>query len=132
MALTRKGASFVWTDRQQMAFDALKACLLSAPILRFPTEDGRFLLDTDASLFAVAGVLNQIQDDREVVSAYASRSLRLSQRQYCTTCREMLAALVMCTHFRSYLRGAHFTLQTDHSSLRWLHKFRNEDGMLAR
>ena len=50
MALTRKGASFVWTDGQQMAFDALKACLLSAPILGFPTDDGRFLLDTDASL----------------------------------------------------------------------------------
>ena len=38
------------------------------------------------SLFAVGGVLNQIQEDREVVIANASRSLRLSQRQYCTTC----------------------------------------------
>ena len=38
----------------------------------------------------------------------------------------------MCTHFRSYLQGAQFTLRTDHSSLRWLEKFRNEDGMLAR
>ena len=76
VALTRKGASFVWTNRQQTAFDALKACLLSAPILGFPTEDGRFILDTDASLFAVGGVLNQIQDDREVVIRYASRSLR--------------------------------------------------------
>ena len=78
------------------------------------------------------GVLNQIQGDREVVIAYASRSLRLSQRQYCTTRREMLAAVVMCTHFRSYLRGAQFTLRTDHCSLRWLQKFCNGDGMLAR
>ena len=122
----------MWTDRQQTAFDALKACLISAPILGFPTEDGRFVLDTDASLFAVGGVLHQLQDDREVVIAYASRSLRLSQRRYCMTRREMLAAVVMCTHFRSYLRGAQFSLRTDHSSLRWLQKFRNEDGMLAR
>ena len=64
--------------------------------------------------------------------AYASRSLRTSQRRYCTTRREMLAAVVMCTHFRSYLRGSQFTLRTDHSSLRWLQKFKNEDGMLAR
>ena len=96
------------------------------------SEKGRFLLDTDASLFAVRGVLNQLQDDREVVIAYASRSLHLSQRRYCTTRRDMLAAVVMCTHFRSYLRGAQFTVRTDHSSLRWLQKFRNEDGMLAR
>ena len=78
------------------------------------------------------GVLHQLQDDWEVVIAYASRSLHLSQRRYCTTRREMLAAVVMCTHYRSYLRGAQFTLRTDHSSLRWLQKFRNEDGMLAR
>ena len=132
VALTRKGTPFIWTDRQQSAFDALKACLLSAPILGFPTEEGRFILDTDASLFAVGGVLNQIQNENEVVIAYASRSLRLSQRRYCTTRLEMLAAVVMCTHFRSYLRGSQFTLRTDHSSLRWLQKFRNEDGMLAR
>ena len=78
------------------------------------------------------GVLNQIQGDREVVIAYASRSLRLSQQRDCTTRWAMLAAVVMCTHFRSYLRGAQFTLHTDHSSLRWLQKFRNRDGTLAR
>ena len=123
----------MWTDRQQKALEALKACLISAPILGFPTEKGRFVLDMDVSLFAVGGGgLNQIQDDREVVIAYASRSLRLSQRRYCTTRRKMLAAVVMCTHFRSYLRGAQFTLRTDHIYLRWLQKFRNEDGMLAR
>ena len=96
MALTRKGAPFVWTDRQQAAFEALKACLISAPILGFPTEDGRFLLDTDTSLFAIGGVL-KVQGDREVVIAYASRSLHLSQRRYCVTRREMLAALVVHT-----------------------------------
>ena len=84
VALTHKGAPFVWTDRQQQAFEALKACLISAPILGFPTENGRFVLDTDASLFAVGGVLSQLQDDRDMVIAYASHSLLLSERRYCT------------------------------------------------
>ena len=132
VSLTRKGVPFVWGSEKPRAFDALKACLLSAPILGFPTEEDRFVLDTDASLFAIGGVLSQIQNGEEVVIAYASRSLRLSQIRYCTTRREMLAAVVMCTHFRSYLRGSQFTLRTDHSSLRWLQKFKNEDGMLAR
>ena len=101
VALTRKGVPFVWGSEQQTAFDALKACLLSAPILGFPTEEDRFALDTDASLFAIGGVLSQVQNEEEVVIAYASRSLRISQRRYCTTRREMLAAVVMCTHFRS-------------------------------
>ena len=30
VALTRKGVPFVWTDRQQTAFEALKACLISS------------------------------------------------------------------------------------------------------
>ena len=38
MALTRKGVPFMWGDEQQTAFDALKACLLSAPILGFPRK----------------------------------------------------------------------------------------------
>ena len=118
VALTRKGAPFVWMDRKQAAFEALKACLVCAAFLGFPTEGGRFVLDTDASLFAVGDVLSQLQKEREVVIAYASCSLRLSQRRYCTTHREMLAAVVMFTHFWSYLRGTQFTLRADHSSLR--------------
>ena len=55
VSLTRKGVPFVWGSEQQRAFDALKACLLSAPILGFPTEEDRFVLDTDASLFAIGG-----------------------------------------------------------------------------
>ena len=80
--MTRKGVVFAWTDVQQTAFDTLKACLLNVPILGFPMEEDRFILDTDASFFAVGGVLNQLQNDREVVIAYASQSLRLSQRRY--------------------------------------------------
>ena len=82
--------------------------------------------------FAFGGVLNQIQGEQEVVIEYASRSLRLSQRRYSSTRREMLAAITMCTHFRSYLRGAQFTLRTYHQSLQWLQKFRTSDGMLTR
>ena len=67
-----------------------------------------------------------------MVIAYASRSLRLSQRRWCMTRRETLAAVVMCTHFHSYLRGAQFTLRTYHSFIWWLQKFCNGDGMLGR
>ena len=107
VALTRKGVTFAWTGEQQVAFDTLKACLLQTLILSFPTKGGRFILDTDTSLFCV---LNQLQDDREVVIAYASRSLWLSQRRYCTTQREMLAAVAMCTHVFIFEGSAVYTV----------------------
>ena len=131
VALTRKWVVFAWTSVRQEVFETLKSCLLQAPILGFPTKDDHLVLDMNASLFAVGGVLSQLQGDREVVIAYASRSLWKSQRRYCTTCWDMLAAITMCAHFRSYLRGAQFTLSTDPWSLRGLQRFCNSDRMLA-
>ena len=118
---TCKDVPFVWDSSCSTAFRELRAALMDAPILAFPTETGLYVLDTDASNFGLGGVLSQIQNDQERVVAYCSRALRPSQRRYCTTKREMLAAVAMCIQFRSYLRGARFTLRTDHKSLVWLH-----------
>ena len=115
--LTGKDVPFVWDTSCSAAFRALRASLIDAPILAFPTETGQYILDTDASNFGLGGVLSQIQDDRELVVAYCSRALRPSQRRYCTTKREMLAVVAMCLQFRSYLRGARFTLRRTTS--RW-------------
>ena len=52
--------------------------------------------------------------------------------RYCITKREMLAAVAMCIQFRSCLRGARFTLHTDHKSLVWLHRFKDTEGMMSR
>ena len=78
--------------------------MVRAPILAFPTESGDYILNTDASNFGLGGVPIQIQNDVECVIAYC---------KYCTTKREMLVAVLMCIQFRSYLRGAKFTLRTD-------------------
>ena len=130
--LTGKDVPFVWDSSCSDAFHELRAALIDAPILAFPTETGQYILDTDASNFGLGGVLSQIQNDQERVVAYCSRALRPSQRRYCTTKREMLAVVAMCIQFRSYLRGARFTLRTDHKSLVWLHRFKDTEGMLSR
>ena len=114
VSLTGKDVPFVWDSSCSTAFGELRAALIDAPILAFPTETGLYVLDTDASNFGLGSVLSQIQNDQERVVAYCSRALRPSQRRYCTTKREMLAAVAMCIQFRSYLRGARFTLRTDH------------------
>ena len=113
--LTGNDIPFVWDSSCSTAFSTLRASLIHAQILAFPfpTETGQY---TDASNFGLGGVLSQIQDDVERVVAYCSRALRPPQRRYCTTKREMLAAVAMCIQFRSYLRGAKCTLRTDHKS----------------
>ena len=97
VALTGKDVPFVWRPECAAAFLLLRDALVRAPILAFPTESGDYVLDTDASNFGLGGVLSQIQNDQERVIAYCSRALRPSLRKYCTTKREMLAAVSMCT-----------------------------------
>ena len=91
--LTGKDVPFVWDTSWSAAFQELRASLIDAPILAFPTETGQYILDTDASNFGLGGILSQMQNDQERVVAYCSRGLRPSQRRYCTTKREMLAVV---------------------------------------
>ena len=63
---------------------------------------------------------------------YASRLLSKSERRYCVTRKELLAVVVFLHHFRQYLLGNKFVLRTDHSSLMWLHSFKEPEGQLAR
>ena len=77
--LTGKDVPFVWDSSCSDAFHELRAALIDAPILAFPTETGQYILDTDASNFGLGGVLSQIQNDQERVVAYCSRTLRPSQ-----------------------------------------------------
>ena len=130
--LTEKSKGFVWTSQCQDSFETLKSMLTNTPILAFPDFSEPFILDTDASDGAIGAVLSQIQDGNEKVIAYASRSLTKSERNYCVTKKELLAIVTFVKYFRHYLYGKKFTIRTDHSSLRWLLKFKNPEGQLAR
>lgn len=130
--LTQKNKQFCWSESCEQAFQNLKNLLSSPPVLAYPVEDAPFILDTDASLTGVGGVLSQIQSGEERVIAYASQSLNKAQRNYCTTHRELLAVVTFIQHFRHYLIGRNFLIRTDHASLTWLKNFRNAEGMLAR
>ena len=131
--LTEKNTDFKWTVECQHAFDALRACLISPPVLSYPDYSRRFVLDTDASDIGIGAVLSQVDaTGSEVVIAYASRTLSRPEQRYCVTRKELLAAVEFFHHFRQYLLGREFTLRTDHSSLVWLRNFKEPEGQLAR
>lgn len=134
--LTCKNVKFVWNRECQKAFVILKQKLVSAPILNYPQKEGKFILDTDASLNGIGAVLSQIQIENgkeiERVIAYASKTLSKSEQNYCTTYRELLAVNVFVKHFKHFLYGNKFLIRTDHASLIWLRNFKNPEGMLAR
>ena len=58
--MVRKKAVFKWDTEQQAAFEALKIGAAQENLLAFPNEQDPFILDMDASDYAVAGVLIQV------------------------------------------------------------------------
>lgn len=89
-------------------------------------------MDTDASGYGVGSVLSQVNDGKETVIAYFSKTLSKAQRQYCVTRRELLAIILGVKNFHHYLYGTQFIVRTDHGALTWLLKFKNPEGQMAR
>lgn len=130
--LTEEKRDFVWDSTCEDAYQELKRCLCETPILGYPSRDGRFVVDTDASNTGIGGVLSQIQGEHTVVIAYFSKSLSKPERNYCVTRRELLAVVKVLQHFSKYLIGRQFTLRTDHAALQWILQFKNPEGQVAR
>ncbi len=94
----RQGVDLVWEDVCKEAFRTLKAALVSAPVLAYPTREGHFTLSTDASDVGIGAVLEQDQDEGgqviKRVIPYASKTLSDTERCYCTTNMELLAVVL--------------------------------------
>ena len=85
-----------------------------------PSDNGTYVLDTDASDFGLGAILSQRQDDQEKVIAYASITLGKPEQKYETTRKELLPIVAGLKQFRQYLLGRHFVIRTDHAALTWL------------
>ena len=95
----------IWETTDTEAFAKTKVALISAPCLAYPTPDGHFILDTDASDLSIGAVRSQIQKEETKVICYARHVLLKVQRNYCTTREELLAVVKFCRYFRHYLLG---------------------------
>ncbi|GJX43168.1 putative reverse transcriptase domain-containing protein, partial [Tanacetum coccineum] len=78
--LTQKGVKFDWGDKQEASFQLLKQKLYSAPILALPEGSEDFIAYCDASKKGLGAVLMQ----REKVISYASRQLKIHEKNYTT------------------------------------------------
>jgi hypothetical protein len=123
----------VWTQKLQIAFEQLKAALTSKPVLCAPNFGRDFLLQTDASQFAIAAILSQRdQEGQERVIAYASRKLAPREINYSTVMKETLAIVWAANHFESWIYGQKVICQSDHRPLAWLESMRNTNARLMR
>eukprot|EP00064_Thunnus_orientalis_P002528 superscaffoldBa00000188_g2535 len=93
-----------WNEDCETAFQTLKACLCSSPVLRSPDFSQRFLVQTDASAVGLGAVLAQ----------------------------EGLAIKWALESLRYYLLGREFDLETDHRALTWMNSMKDHNSRLTR
>jgi hypothetical protein len=121
--LLTKNKEFVWGEEQRNAFHALRKALCESAILKFPDfspHAGPFILDTSDT--GIGAVLAQKDyDGAERVIAYGSRTLNKSEKNYCTTRKEVLSVVHFMKYYRHFLLGRRFILRTDHKALTRLH-----------
>ncbi|KAJ9538872.1 hypothetical protein OSB04_031605 [Centaurea solstitialis] len=90
--LTKKNAKFLWTDKQEEAFQTLKKKFCQAPILSLPDGTEDFVVYSDASKMGLGCVLMQ----RGKVISYASRQLKDHERNYPVHDLELAVLGIMC------------------------------------
>ncbi|GJR68959.1 putative reverse transcriptase domain-containing protein [Tanacetum coccineum] len=88
--LTQKNVKFDWSEKAKAAFQLLKQKLCSAPILALPEGSENFVVYYDASRKGLGAVLMQ----REKVIAYASRQLKIHEKNYTTHDLELGAVIL--------------------------------------
>ena len=133
--LTKKALpnSLKLNDEARKAFEKLKKLLCSEAVLSSPDLGRPFILQTDASDRGVGAVLCQQGDDGEEHPVYYySRKFLPREERYSVIEKECLAIKLAVTAFRVYLLGRSFVIQTDHRSLEWLDRLKDNNPRLCR
>ncbi|GJW99707.1 putative reverse transcriptase domain-containing protein [Tanacetum coccineum] len=99
--LTQKSVKFDWGEKEETAFQTLKQKLCNAPILALPEGSENFMVYYDASQKGLGAVLMQ----KEKVIAYASRQLKIHEKNYTTHDLELGAVVFALKMWRHYLYG---------------------------
>ena len=134
--MRNKGKKFTWTDEAQISFENIKRELCEAPLLGMPTEKGMFVLDTDASVVAILGILQQEQEwnKRTVLRpiAYGSKILSDTEMKYGAPKAEMFAVITFVEKYRAHLGSAPFKLRVDNRALAWLKTYSMDQSYIGR
>ncbi|KAJ4971910.1 hypothetical protein NE237_005009 [Protea cynaroides] len=109
MDLLKKNTAWQWSDACQNGFEELKEAVTEDPVLVLPDYGKMFEVHTDASDFAIGGVL--MQEGHPI--AYESRKLNETERCYTVHDKEMTAVIHCLRTWRYYLLGSRFVVKTD-------------------
>ncbi len=136
------------TPEIEEAFWRLQSEFTKAPVLAHFDYERPIRLETDASRFAIAGIISQPPTSSTAAGeeggrvknrdwhpiAFWSRTMSDAERNYSVGNQEMLAIVESCRHWRHYLEGSKYPVRvlTDHHNLQGFMKNKPLRGRLGR
>ena len=115
------------------SISAVKRALTVAPVLVTLDRSKPFILQTDASAYGLGYVLSQLDSQGEENPITFCIKEVVSKREKLLSHRTGSSGQVKgVQHFRTYLEGNPFTIQTDHNPLIHLNNVKDSHGRLAR
>jgi len=124
--LLKKNADYLWNEEANNAFNKLKNAFLNNEVLIFPDPEKEFVVETDASDFAVGCILSQVSPKDNLLHpvAFYSRSMNKAEVNYTIYDKELLAIITAFDVWRHHLEGAKYPVQilTDHRNLLYMKK----------
>jgi reverse transcriptase-like protein/integrase-like protein/aspartyl protease/chromodomain-containing protein len=113
---------FIWTLEAQTAFEKMKTALCSAPVLVLPDMEKPYVINTDASGFALGACLMQDHGKGLQPVAYMSKKLLAAEKNYPVHHKELLAIITALKAWRHLVHGTKCLVRvlrviTDHKSL---------------
>ena len=129
-SLLKKDVPFVWTKSCQDSFEKLKTLITTDVLLHHVDQELPYLLETDASDYALGAVLSQFptKDTHDISQvrpiAFYSRKFLPAECNYTVHDKELLAIVDSFKHWRHYLLGVSTSVQvlSDHRNLEYFRK----------
>ncbi|KAK7604681.1 hypothetical protein V9T40_005867 [Parthenolecanium corni] len=131
--LTKDKIPFLWTEIEQKAFDELKREIANSILHTHPDWGKPFYIITDASDYAISGLIMQLDETGEQrIVAMCSRILKISERNYQTFEKELLAMVYTVKRNKYMLTGFDIHWKTDHQALTHFLKCEDSSQRVAR
>ena len=113
-------------DEAEKSFNEIKKLLVCLPVLKAPTHDGLFRLESDTLREGVGRTLFQKQGDKWVVIRYHSKRLPKSAKNFGIVKLELTRLLVNIHGFMQLLRNRYFVVLDDHKAIKYMVKSKTE------
>jgi len=121
--LTHSEKVWMWSGKEQVAFEDLKTAVTTTPVLVSPQESDPFQIKANSLDFATGAVLSQqsTTDGKWHPVVFYSKSLSSVERNYEIHDKEILVIIRVLEEWRHFLEGATHPVEiwTNHKNLKY-------------